>query len=103
MYSKRELLLFSVLQTYSEGRYANILRKLFSSSKDGRDSYFLDSFLGKDAFMQEEKKKLAFLWEENRKQELEEEIRKVEETCHKNGIQLLFYGEEKYPDLFKRD
>lgn len=57
---KRELLLFSVLQTYSEGRYANILRKLFSSSKDGRDSYFLDSFLGKDAFMQEEKRSLLF-------------------------------------------
>ncbi|MBR8732440.1 hypothetical protein IX329_000010 [Fusobacterium necrophorum] len=101
MYSKRELLLFSILQTYSEGRYANMLQRLFSSSKGRRDSYFLDSFLGKDAFMQEEKKKLAFLWEENRKQELEEEIRKVEETCHKNGIQLLFYGEEKYPSLLK--
>lgn len=101
MYSKRELLLFSILQTSCEGRYANILQKLFSSSKDGSYNIFSDSFYEKVSFMKEEKQRLSFLWEEKSIREMQEEIEKVEECCHQNQIQLLFYGEKDYPDCFR--
>jgi len=101
MYSKKELLTFSILQTYSEGRYAKILQRLFSFSKDGSYNIFSDSFHEEVSLMEEEKQKLGFLWEEPCIQEIQEEIKKIEEYCHQNQIQILFYGEKNYPDCFQ--
>jgi len=101
MYSQRELLLFSILQNRYQGRYKDMIQQLFSSFQDKSDNIFSNFYLEKDSFAEEERQKLAFLWEEYTMRKLQEEIKQIEEICYKNEIQILCYGEEEYPSVLR--
>ena len=104
MYSKNELLIFSILNTLEQLINPNLIYKLFKFSLNQNINIFrlskekLKEFLeNTHSFSEEQKEKILKIFEHTFISEIKIQAELIYKTCTENSISLLFYAHENYP------
>lgn len=100
MYSKEELIIFSILNTYYKEIGSSFLYKIFKISYEQKINIFKDldkTFKKLEEFLEKEKlEKFLKFFNENLIRNLNLEVEKILELCKKNKIKILTYEDKKY-------
>ncbi|MBS9775803.1 MAG: DNA-protecting protein DprA [Fusobacterium sp.] len=106
MYSKKDLIKFSILNTYSKEINYNFLYELFKISNEKEINIFKNyenNFESLKEFLEKKKlEKFLEIFDKDLIKKLKTETDEILEICKENNIKILSYNEKKYFEKLKK-